>query len=125
MRFVNWLKSIITGKVYYYEYVLQVGDKEPVAIRVELPDKGTSTCATSINAPIGILSINDEGTMNIGTGEALKPKPVKINSNPLNLEPRLEKIRVNIYANEKLIAEHSNIKEESTTPLVKVTLKIE
>jgi hypothetical protein len=112
------------GNVYYYEDDLQVADNEPVIIRVELPDKGTSSCATSINTPMGILSITDEGTKTIGNGEILKVKPVKINSNPLNFEQRLEKIRVNIYANEKLIAEHINEKEESKTPLVKVTLTV-
>ena len=112
------------GKEYEYYGTISVGDAEPVVITVVLPDKGTSTCATWISTPKGNLNITDEGVRNIGPGADFKKEPCEITSNPLNLEPKIDAIRVNILANGHLIAEHSNLKEESKTPQVYVYLTI-
>jgi hypothetical protein len=112
------------GKEYEYYGEISAGDNETVTLTVELPDKGTSLCSTWIATPHGKEKIKDEGSCNIGKGAELKMKPLGIVSNPLNIEIKIDAIRVNILANGQLIAEHSNTKKESKTPQVYVYLTI-
>lgn len=113
------------GKAYRYYAAIQVGEQESVTISIELPDKETSFSATAINTQSGIIDIKNEGNAGIGKGSDIKAIPVIIASNPLNPAPEIDKIRLNIYANDKMIVRHISKKSESETPQIMVFLTIQ
>ena len=105
------------SKLFFYRDInINVKANEDVKVKIEYPDAGT-TGHTFINIPgNNDTEVTNEGEEIIGKGSDLISAPTIITSNPSNVAAEIDKVRVNIYVNNKQIVEHNNPKPEERDP---------
>ena len=109
----------------YPDVTIHATDDKDICVEVTYPDAGT-TGNTFINIPNGDnKEIEDAGCVTIGKAKTLRGDFTIITSTPVNLEPRIDKIRETIKVAGEVVADYDKLKSEDTGPQIVVCVKFE
>ena len=113
--------------IYRYNVDYPATNDQSISITVEHLDEGTGSSHV-INLPNTNSDIdhlfNNESTVDVGKSSVFKNEDIKIYSKALNIDSAQDKVALAYFVNGTKVVDHSNPKEEDTTPRIKITLKI-
>ena len=107
-----------------YEVSRLLAADDMVNISVLYPDAGTEGSMVITRQDGEIFEISDEGGASIGIAHELSGSKTVLTSIIFNLDPKQERVRMNIFLNGEMIVEHANPKSQDEHPTVKVGLEI-